>query len=115
MNLRPALHAIILVDALLRVGISGAGEPNPQQLQAAREKGDATSCSNLGVMYTKGQGVKRDDKLAAALYRKACGGGIAGGCFNLGVMYDDGREVEQVRAQAVNFFGKACDLKNQQA
>ena len=58
---------------------------------------DYEACSNLGTLYSEGQGegVKQDSKKAIKLYTKACDGGYAAGCSNLGVMYSRGQGVEK--------------------
>ena len=70
----------------------------------------AESCSNLGVLYHNGQGVRQDYAKAAELLKKACGmkNGIA--CNNLGVLYGRGEGVRQDKSIAKQYYGKACDL-----
>jgi TPR repeat protein len=48
-------------------------------------------CSNLGLSYEKGKGVKQDDFKAVKFYQKACGLNNGTGCFNLGLSYEEGR------------------------
>jgi len=38
----------------------------------ACDMGQAIGCSNLGVMYEKGEGMENDFERAAFLYQKAC-------------------------------------------
>ena len=59
------------------------------------EQGDAEAQFNLGVMYSKGQGVAQDDAQALAWYRKAAEQGYAKAQFNLGLMYDEGRGLDR--------------------
>ena len=42
---------------------------------------------NLGVMYSKGDLVKKDQKEAEKYYQKAVDYNISRACFNLGVLY----------------------------
>ena len=42
---------------------------------------------DLGVLYTRGQGVKKDEREAAKWYRKAAEQNIAGAQYSLGAMY----------------------------
>ena len=51
--------------------------------RVACERGYAAGCSNLGVAYEHGWGVRRDVTRAVALYRQACDAGEALGCSNL--------------------------------
>ena len=69
--------------------------------QIACDRLNAKACTDLGVMYRWGQGVKRNYPRAAALMLQGCDGGNALGCTNLGLMYwnnvmpkDDERSVE---------------------
>src|SRR5207302_10570025 len=55
----------------------------PRRAAASCERGYAAGCSNLGVAYEHGWGVRRDVTRAVALYRQACDAGEALGCGNL--------------------------------
>lgn len=62
---------------------------------------NAKACTDLGVMYRWGQGVKRNYPRAAALDLQGCDGGNGLGCTNLGLMHwnnvlpkDDERSTE---------------------
>ncbi len=79
----------------------------------ACDSGNADGCSNLGVMYKNGQGIKQDYFKAVELYEKACSGGNAKGCFNLGFMYINGYGVKADIEKALNLFGQACEMKEQ--
>ena len=46
-----------------------------QLYQKACDSGSAMGCSNLGVLYEDGQGVKQNYQKAAQLYQKTCDGG----------------------------------------
>jgi uncharacterized protein len=46
----------------------------------AAQKGDANSQYNLGVMYTNGQGVKKNLSQAKEWFQKACENGLQQGC-----------------------------------
>ena len=79
-------------------------------LKKACDSGEALGCSNLGVLYNKGQGVKQDYQKAVELLKKACDSGDAVGCYNLGILYIDGQGVKQDFSTAKQYYGKACDL-----
>lgn len=70
-------------------------------------------CSNLGIMYHYGKGVRQDYTKASELYRKACDMKYDLACNNLGVLYDGGQGVRQNRSTAKQYYGKACDLGEQ--
>ena len=61
----------------------------------AVEQGDASAQNNLGLMYSKGQGVPQDYGEAVRWYRKAAEQGRASAQNNLGLMYDTGQGVPQ--------------------
>jgi hypothetical protein len=60
-------------------------------------------------MYANGQGVCRDDVVAAAWYRCAAEQGDASAQNNLGVMYANGQGVPQDDAQAVHWYRLAAE------
>ena len=65
------------------------------------------ACTNLGVMYRSGLGVKKDYALSAEFNRRGCQGGNALGCTNLGIMYWEGSLLKDDR-RAVDLFSKGC-------
>jgi len=75
----------------------------------ACDSGNFQGCSNLGVMYSHGQGVLKDKMIAAELYAKACKGGYSKGCSHLGYMYANGEGVEQDQKKAIALYTIACD------
>jgi len=50
---------------------------------ASCDKGKASACNNLGVIYRNGNGVMKDEAKAKELFHKACDGGLEIGCNNL--------------------------------
>ena len=100
--------ALILIALLLAAPVSAAdfqkGSTAAQSgdfATALREwtplakQGDARAQYNMGVMYSKGQGVPQDYKIAVKWYRLAAKQGGASAQLNLGVMYGMGRGVIQ--------------------
>lgn len=75
----------------------------------ACDGGNIHGCSNLGLLYTNGQGVKQNYFKANKLFKKACDGGDAIGCSSLGLSYENGKSVKQSYFKAKELFGKACD------
>ncbi len=71
--------------------------------------GNTTGCTNLGVMYERGQGVSQNYDRALELYRQGCDGGHAGGCTNIGYMYEKGKGVSQDYGMAAELYKQACD------
>ena len=74
-----------------RVGIT----PTVAEWHGLAEQGDATAQVQLGWMYNNGEGVVKDDKQAAAWYRKAAEQGHIDAQYNLGLMYSTGEGVAQ--------------------
>ncbi len=72
-------------------------------------QGDARACTNLGVMFEKGQGVYRDAVKAAELYTEGCQGDDTLGCTYLGFMYQSGRGVFRSPVKAFEMFGRGCE------
>ena len=54
------------------------------------EQGIAEAQYKLALMYSRGEGISRDDKEAVKWYRLAAEQGIAGAQSNLGLMYEKG-------------------------
>jgi len=55
--------------------------------EKACDRSNFKACTDLGVMYKRGQGVRRNYVRAAEFSRRGCDGGNALGCTNLGIMY----------------------------
>jgi uncharacterized protein len=63
---------------------------------------------NLGVMYTKGEGVPPDPTEALKWYRLAAAQGVARAQFNLGVMYTKGEGAPQDFTEALKWYRLAA-------
>ncbi|MHC4308020.1 MAG: AAA family ATPase [Planctomycetota bacterium] len=81
----------------------------------AAEQGHAQAQSNLGIMYSQGQGVEKDYNEAVKWCRKAADQGNEQAQGMLGVMYSKGQGVEQDYKKAVNWYRKAAEQGNGQA
>ena len=64
----------------------------------------------LGLRYAGGQGVAKDERKAAQLYRKACDGGQEASCGLLGFMYALGRGVARDERKAVRGAGRRAKI-----
>ena len=73
------------------------------------EAGDANAQYNLGVMYSKGEGVLQDYKEAVKWYLLAAEQGDANAQFNLGVMYRKGEGVLQDDKEAAKWYLLAAE------
>ena len=73
------------------------------------DQGDATAQFNLGIMYSEGRGVLKDDAEAVEWYRLAAEQGYADAQFNLGGMYANGEGVPKDDAEALRWYRLAAD------
>ena len=62
----------------------------------------------LGDMYSRGNGVTRNDEEALRWYRMAADQGHAGAQNNLGWLYDEGRGVPADAMEAARWYRKAA-------
>ena len=77
-------------------------------LKPLAEQGNAKAQYNLGFIYSKGQGVPKDDTEAVKWFRKAAEQGIPKAQFNLGIMYEKGQGVLQDYTEAVKWHRRAA-------
>jgi uncharacterized protein len=90
----------------------------PQALslyRKAADRGYAEAMNNLGIMYTNGKGVARNDAEAMRLFRKAAAAGSADAVTNLGFMNHYGRGVPPNPEEAVRLFRQAADAGSAEA
>ena len=67
-------------------------------------RGNAKAQNNLGLMYTRGEGVAQNYAAAVDWYRKAAAQGFAKAITNLGVMYENGFGVTQDEDEARRLY-----------
>ncbi len=79
------------------------------EFRALALNGDAAAQYRLGVMYTKGQGVPKNDKEAALWYLKAAEQDDTRAQFIIAEMYAKGQGVPQDDKQAASWYLKAAD------
>lgn len=79
------------------------------QYQVVRP-GRCQSCYSLGVLFENGREVDKDEARAAALYTKACDGGVALGCFKLGMAFSHGDGVAKDEARATAAYARGCAM-----
>jgi TonB family protein len=110
---------LTLVRSALALCLLVGAAPDGQKVtkEAARaykeacDHGDMEACERLAEAHWRGEGVPKDkwDKWrAAALFTKACDGGVMAGCFNKGVMLAVGQGGPKDEWRAAVFFKKAC-------
>ena len=105
---------VVALLSLLALSPAHAGM-TPQEVEifkdakAWAEKGEAEGQLNLGICYTKGEGVAKDDVQAVAWFRKAAVQGFAPAQTLLGHRYFDGEGVTKDQAQAASWYRKAAE------
>jgi hypothetical protein len=75
----------------------------------AGDNGVVPALYNLAVMYSKGQGVEKNEEEAARLYRIAGYNGDADAEFNLGVIYENGEGVEKDLNKAMAYYRSSAN------
>ena len=76
---------------------------------------DMKACNDLGIAYSKGYGVERDQVKATKFYAKACVSNNMDGCYNLAIARSTGKGVMKNSKKAAELFKKACDGGHQKA
>lgn len=76
------------------------------------EAGDATAQTAMAGLYLSGYGVPRDDRAAAAWFRKAARQGHAIAQLNLGELHEKGRGVARDPAEAWIWYSRAARQGN---
>lgn len=71
------------------------------------QDGDIIAKRNLGLMYQRGRGVRKDLRQAARWYQRAADEGDAGAQLALGAMYQTGKGVRQDYELAASYYRKA--------
>ena len=59
---------------------NGDYKKTSELMQKACDSENMRACWNLGLLYSNGRGVSRDEKKALSLYKTACDGGNKNGC-----------------------------------
>jgi len=78
--------------------------------------GHALAQYNLGIMYRKGLGVRKDQLQALKWYQSAAGNGLAKAQYSLGVFYEKGRGgLPKNVTAAVNLYMQAAEGGNSYA
>ena len=81
----------------------------------AAERGDADAQFTLGLLYSEGWGVSRDDAAAVGWFRRAAEQGHADAQYLLGGSYALGQGVAQDDAEAARWLRRAAEQGNAEA
>lgn len=115
----PFLAALVVIaplaaaEASFRDGLEAyrqGDHPRAAELwQEAAEAGDPAAQRNLGLMYLKGVGVRRDEATAADWFARAAEQGFAPAAANLADLYLNGRGVEADATEAFRYLRIAAE------
>jgi TPR repeat protein len=83
-----------------------------REWQPLAKQGHAVAQYNLGLLYSNGQGVPKDDAQARQWYEKAAVQGHAEAQVNLGILLDYGRGGPQDFKMAVRWYLRAANQGN---
>ena len=83
---------------------TGAYTTAYEKWKALAAQGDAKAQNNLGILYRRGLGVKKNPKEAAKWYKLAADQGFAKAQFNLGLMYRRGNGVDKNLVKAIDLY-----------
>jgi TPR repeat protein len=101
---------VMLTLTLLGLWAAPAAAQDAERLyQTACERGEASACSVLALMFETGERVSRDLERAAELYGRACELDDMEACTILGSMYHRGEGVTRDLARAVSLHERSCD------
>ena len=78
-----------------------------EEWELLAKQGIAEAQYNLGLMFSRGKEVPRDDKKAVKWYQLAAEQGLAQSQTNLGLMFGKGQGVEQDYVEAHKWFNIA--------
>lgn len=109
------VRSALVLTVFIAVGVAqerigrAQEEPDANAIGHACDGGDIRSCVQLGVLYSNGYGVPKDEQKASALFQKACDRGSTAACSNLGSFYAMGRGVPRNGAKAAALYQRACN------
>jgi TPR repeat protein len=97
-----------LTDALIRYAMHDYPRA-VEMLTPLADRGDAVAQTKLGLIYTRGEGVARDDVAALGWLTRAAEQDQSEAQFELGVMYRDGLGTPANGALAMHWFERATE------
>ena len=97
-----------LTDALIRYAMHDYPRAI-ELLTPLADRGDAVAQTKLGLIYTRGEGVARDDVAALGWLTRAAEQDQSEAQFELGVMYRDGLGTPANGALAMHWFERATE------
>lgn len=102
-------------EAIKRESFDDYNADYAESARKAAELGHARAQCDLGVIYSAGEGVPKDEAEAVKWFRKSAEQGYAMAQYFLGCSYRDGKGVSKDLEQAVNWLRKAAEQGYDQA
>jgi len=97
-------HAHAAMDKGMSAYSSGNYDKAAREFRIFAERGDREAQYMLGMLYAEGQGVERDDLLAAYWYARSADQGFADAYYALGQLFLNRRGDRQDRMAAHHWF-----------
>lgn len=106
-------------DAMVKMGRYCKKQEKYQEamswLKKAADKENAEAYNLIGIMYTNGEGVKADPRMAFEWFEKSAEGGYDWGIYNLAQCYENGDGVTKDWDKAWDLYTEATEKGNQSA
>jgi hypothetical protein len=74
--------------------------------------GDSSSCNDLALMLSRGDGVAIDETKATTYFLRACDRGSPAACNNAGMRLEYGRGATKDEAAAASLYERSCDASH---
>src|ERR1044071_1679725 len=107
------IFTLLLVSSVAVVQLAAQQNKADQkpigEVKAKAEAGDPESQAELGLRFSRGTGVAKDQVEAVNWYRKAAEQNLAAAQYNLGVSYAHGEGVAKDPAEAAKWYRKAAE------
>ena len=105
----------IVLAMILCFLCAAAGAEDIAALQQQAEAGDAQAMNHLGYLYYTGNGVPKDDALAAYWWYAAADAGNPQAMYNIGYMYKYGYGVEANMGACITWWKRGAEAGNDNA
>ena len=104
----PILFIFLILALSSCAHIPDLSSPEIDNLRSSAREGNAISQYRLGLRYTSGTGIWKNDSAAAEWFEKSANQGHTGAAYMLGISYYTGRGVTQNYKQATQWFKRAA-------
>jgi hypothetical protein len=106
-------------DQCVKIAPAASNAPKPLKLCAYGDAtdcthncdvdGDASSCNDLALMLSRGDGVTLDETKSTKYFLRACELGSSSACNSAGMRLEYGRGIQKDEATASNLYAKSCE------